>query len=303
MIAGLFGLLSLLFLFNSFTLNLAQQSPEGVGPESDREVEIARLRERVERLEAIFNVTNFDPDSEEHSMLDLFARYAEDRIITSIPPTDPECSFNWLVGKCYPLCQCHFAPKLGDYSPTRACRLVPIEDRDEDCDPTAQQIPWFIILYSKVSTFIRSSKKTLMAVADSIVDKAPPSDVQCSWSWSISDFGCSPKMDCAFIPELGDYSLDRMCRLRVDDFDDSEDSEDEAVAFVEEEEVEEVEGGEQTRVTDEQGRKEEESQSSSRPEEGLSSKANINLDPGEEEKHKTPEEEPTTTAKPINITL
>jgi len=68
--------------------------------------------------------------------------------------------------------------------------------------------------------------------------------------------------------------------------------------------VEEVEGGgEQTRVTDEQGRKEEESQSSSRPEEGLSSKASINLDPGEEEKHKTPEEEPTTTAKPINITL
>lgn len=284
-----FGLLSLLLLCFLFAVNLAQ-SPDGDGggPVADREVEIARLRERVERLEAIFNVTNFDPDSEEHSMIDLFARYFEDRIITSIPPTDPECSFNWLVGKCYPLCQCRFAPKLGDYSPTRACRLIAIEDRQEDCDPTAQQIPWFIILYSKVLTFIQSSRKTLMTVTESIVEKAPPSDAQCSWSWSFADFGCSPKMFCAFIPELGDYSLDRMCRLRVDDFDDSEDDseamdahhEEEAKDAPHEEEESPVRRrGERTGgLADEQRRKEEET---------LSSGINLDQRENEEEKHKT----------------
>ena len=148
-----------------------------------------------------------------------------------------------------------------------------------------------------------------MTAAESIVEKAPPSDAQCSWSWSFSEFGCSPKMFCAFIPELGDYSLDRMCRLRVDDFDDSEDdaeamdahreeeamgahNEEEAMGAHHEEEAMDASheaeegprpvrrlGGERTEgLADEQKRKDEET---------LSSGINLDQRDSEKEKHKT----------------
>jgi len=192
------------------------------------EVETRRLRERLERLERIFNVTHFNPDLENASLLELFALQAQSKLFKWIPATDEECKFNWLVGKCFPLCQCHLRPKLGDYSPDRACRLIPIDERSKDCDPNAVQTPWFVHVFAAVSKVIDAGKHTASVVTKSITENAPPSDSQCRWNWRLgSDFGCSPKADCAFIFELGDYSLDRACRLRVDDFDDANDLADE----------------------------------------------------------------------------
>ena len=188
------------------------------------ESEILRLRDRLERLERIFNISHLNPDLDgDLSALETFAQDAQSKLLKAIPPTDPECSFNWLVGKCYPLCDCHLAPKLGDYSPNRACRLIPPEGRDEDCDPNSLQTPWFVHFFAALSTLVRVGKQSAAALTRTITENAPPSDAACSWSWRLgASFGCSPKTDCAFIAEWGDYNLDRMCRLRVDDYDDAD---------------------------------------------------------------------------------
>jgi len=194
-------------------------------------VENAKLRARLERLEQILfasEINNSSWNSSDVSLLELFSVQIRNKLFSSIPPTDEDCTFSWVFGKCNPHCKCHLAPKFGDYSLTRACRLIPLDERDEDCDPEMQQTPWFFHIYKGISTCIETTKRAIKVISNKIVENGPPSDSQCQWSWKFSDFGCVPKKDCAFIFELGDYSLDRVCRLRVDgeDYYDEEDNDD-----------------------------------------------------------------------------
>lgn len=185
-----------------------------------------RLHQRLERLERIFNMSQFNPDFEDVSLLEILVMQTRSKLFAAVPRTDPECQFNWIIGKCFPLCNCTFAPKLGDFSPSRACRLIPPETRNETCDPNSLQIPWFLRVSAALTSAWHSAHKTTVMIKTAITENAPPSDSHCKWSWKLRDMGCRPKNDCALVYEWGDYSLDRMCRLRVDDYDRDDDDDD-----------------------------------------------------------------------------
>lgn len=64
-------------------------------------------------------------DDGEQSLLEVFGDVAKQWLVKKLAPaTDPQCTWSWRIGRCEPRCQCRFAPKLGDYWPGRACRLV-----------------------------------------------------------------------------------------------------------------------------------------------------------------------------------
>ena len=64
-------------------------------------------------------------DDGEQSLLEVFGDVAKQWLVKNLAPTtDPQCTWSWRFGRCEPRCQCQFAPKLGDYWPGRACRLV-----------------------------------------------------------------------------------------------------------------------------------------------------------------------------------
>lgn len=205
------------------------------------EAENKVLLERLERLERIFNASHMNLNLDEASLLELFALQVRTKLFASVPATDDECNFNWVVGKCYPLCQCKFAPKFGDLSPSRACRLVPPLRRDPACDPASAQTPWFVRLMQGVSSILRASHGAALMVGRAITDNAPPTDAQCRFSWK--KIGCVPKIECTLVYEMGDYSLDRMCRLRVDDFDDETETEERNELGEKEDEVGGARGG------------------------------------------------------------
>lgn len=213
------------------------------------EAENQLLLQRLERLERIFNVSHMNPDLDDTSLLELFVLQARSKILSSVPATDPECSFNWLVGKCYPLCRCEFAPKLGDLSPTRACRLVPPARLSPSCDASSAQTPWMLRLAQGLSSAAQASHSAVRHIGSAIADNAPATDAHCRWSWRA--LACAPRQDCTLAFELGDYSLDRMCRLRFD-FDDEMEKDEGENAEEEEEELKEVEyGGEEDGARDE----------------------------------------------------
>ena len=85
--------------------------------------EIAELEKRVERIERIFNVTIFNVESDDISMLELAYSSFQNLLITNIKPTDEECQFKWTTLSCSPICYCDFLPKFGDYTIGRMCRL------------------------------------------------------------------------------------------------------------------------------------------------------------------------------------
>ena len=51
--------------------------------------------------------------------------YLQKKLAQGAPDTDEKSMIMWWVGVC--LCDCKLQPKLGDYSLTRACRLVESE--------------------------------------------------------------------------------------------------------------------------------------------------------------------------------
>jgi hypothetical protein len=59
------------------------------------------------------------------SLLELFLLSVKEKLLQSVPPTDAQCGFDIVTGKCSPMCHCEFRPQWGDYSPARACRLIP----------------------------------------------------------------------------------------------------------------------------------------------------------------------------------
>ena len=133
-----------------------------------------------------------------------------------IPETDDICNFNWISGKCNPKCICGFKPKLGDYSPSRSCRLLSKEEMDSNCDNTINDIPWIIRTTNKMNEMIGT-------IRDIIKEKAPSTDNDCSFSWK--NFKCEPEHMCKLKYKLGDYSINRVCRLRYGDTYNEDDEE------------------------------------------------------------------------------
>ena len=68
--------------------------------------------------------------------------FLQRKLAQGAPDTDEECSYNYVVGLCVPVCDCKLQPKLGDYSLSRACRLVESSTKGDGnelapppCDP------------------------------------------------------------------------------------------------------------------------------------------------------------------------
>ena len=131
-----------------------------------------------------------------------------------IPETDDICKFNWVTGKCNPKCICGYRPKLGDYSPSRSCRLLPKEEIDSNCDSNVHDIPWIIKTSDSIKQFIKQ-------INDNIKEKAPPTDEDCIFSWR--NLKCLPEHFCTLRYKFGDYNINRVCRMRYGDTYNEED--------------------------------------------------------------------------------
>jgi len=211
----LFSLLLLALLGAVCLALVAGESQTLVGDEkSEKEVpscgaENDKLLKRIEHLESkIFNVSHFNPDSDEVSLMEKMYMKTSTWIIESIPETDEDCRFDWLIGKCTPLCKCKLQPKIGDYNPGRACRRVPDDKIDESCDTSASISPWFV-------RGIRKTRKQVNRLLTHIAETAPATDNDCKFDWF--SFKCTN--GCVFDYSYGDYSLNRACRRNYDAID------------------------------------------------------------------------------------
>jgi hypothetical protein len=166
------------------------------------------LLERLDRLEKMIMEPRFDPDDANSSLLELVYTLAIEKAVKLIPPTDRECSFNWVTGKCSPRCSCEFRPVIGDFHPSRTCRLIPINRLNSSCDPYKRDEPWALRLY-------RGAKSVAVHIKRSVIDNAPPTDAQCMFAFPA--MRCEPEDICKLSYRLGDYNPHRACRLRGDD--------------------------------------------------------------------------------------
>lgn len=174
-------------------------------------IENEELLLRLERLESIFNVSQFNPDLDDVSLMELMYMSVKEKVFTSIPSTDEQCDFDFITGKCAPFCSCEFKPRFGDYNPSRMCRLIPTERIDNDCDPSKRLTPWAVELVKYVKNtvgfILTSTMKTLR-------EKAPPTDSECKFS--IPLMLCIPSNKCVLDYQFGDYSPHRSCRYKID---------------------------------------------------------------------------------------
>lgn len=139
--------------------------------------------------------------------------FVKNKIEQGAPHTDEECGFDYIVGRCTPVCDCNLQPKLGDYSLGRACRFidkleigVEASELVPPCDPDEFDTkPW-------VRRFSRRFMRVLKNVIAHIKEHAPPTDTECTFEWL--HFKC--KQGCEFSYQYGDYSLTRACRLKVE---------------------------------------------------------------------------------------
>lgn len=166
----------------------------------------AMLHKRIEEMEI-----RLQEDDDNLSILEMSYKQLQNLLQKSIPKTDVECKFNWLMGRCEPECKCKFVPTLGDYWPSRSCRLVPAESIDTDRCPHQMDIPWSASLFERGKAFV-------LGIGAAVRDSAPPTDEECRWNLEL--FKCVPVQQCVFEFHLGDYSLDRACRLRLEDPDE-----------------------------------------------------------------------------------
>lgn len=178
------------------------------------------LLERLERLERIFNITQLNPDLDNISILELLVNNVKSKLFDIIPDTDKQCKFDYVAGHCAPACHCSFQPKLGDYTLSRACRIVPDDKIKQDsCDSTEVHAPWILRGIKKISNITNNIKDH---VVNHIIENAPVTDQECSWNWK--RLKCAPEDMCVLDYQFGDYSLTRACRLQLDDFDDDDDA-------------------------------------------------------------------------------
>ena len=86
---------------------------------------------RLHHIEKAYNLTQFNPDFDDMNHLEYFWHELSFLVKSNIPPTDERCYFNATAWRCFPVCQCAFQPKPGDYSLSRACRRSDDADRFE----------------------------------------------------------------------------------------------------------------------------------------------------------------------------
>jgi hypothetical protein len=188
------------------SLSATELSLESCNNENDE------LLARLRRLENVFNVTQSNADLADASLLELMYSKIQKKIFSSIPDTDEACHFNLITGKCTNSCYCEFRPVLGDYTPSRMCRLIVPDKLNTSCDALQKDPAWIIesakIVKKIITTVVVSSAKR-------IKERAPPSDSDCNFS--LKSMECSPNDQCVFSFHFGDYSLSRSCRYKVED--------------------------------------------------------------------------------------
>ena len=166
-------------------------------------------------------------DEDDASLMELLMRSAKGKLLASVPSTDSECSFDWVIGKCTPMCRCQFRPQLGDYSPSRACRLIVPNAGEvgsaghEQCGDETTERPWAIKLAEKVryhaEKIAKEAHHHIQQGAKQAMTKlrevAPPTDKDCVFS--LESLRCQPVDLCVWDFQLGDFSPDRACRHKL----------------------------------------------------------------------------------------
>lgn len=191
-------------------------SLKSIGPtpslESSLEVcksENQELLMRLERLESVFNVSQFNPDLDDVSLMELMYISLKEKFLKSIPTTDERCHFDFVTGKCSSSCICEFKPRFGDYTPSRMCRLIPDDRIDKTCDNESKDAPW-VLLFAKIIK--NSVGSALTSAMRRLQEKAPPSDPECRFS--LPSMECIPSSKCTLEYQFGDYNPHRSCRYR-----------------------------------------------------------------------------------------
>lgn len=138
--------------------------------------------------------------------------FVRKKIEMGAPETDNECSYDYIVGRCTPACDCKLQPKLGDFSLGRMCRLL---DKLQSKKGSEMVPPCHPDEFDNSSWIARLSRRVVLVVKQvvaHIMEHAPASDPECKFEWL--QLKCSK--GCQFFYLFGDYSLDRICRKSDD---------------------------------------------------------------------------------------
>ena len=174
--------------------------------------------------------TQRDEHEEDASLMELLMKSAKGKLLSSVPPTDKECTFDWIIGKCTPMCRCQFRPQMGDYSPSRACRLITHQHSGEEegragienqCEDETKERPWAAKLAEKVQFHAEKIAKEAhhhirqgaQKAMTKLREVAPPTDEDCVFS--LESLRCQPADLCVWDFQLGDFSPDRACRHKL----------------------------------------------------------------------------------------
>jgi len=169
------------------------------------------MRRRIAALEERVLVSEVQDDdlTDERSLLEEFSATMTDFVLNRLlPKSDAECGFNYAKGLCVPKCKCEFKPKLGDFSPKRACRLAPPRNKS-DCDPSLQNDAG--VMEKAGDHAQHALTQAWWRVNGFLLEASPRSDAECDWSWRSRN--CEPAKTCALRFRFGDYHLGRACRL------------------------------------------------------------------------------------------
>jgi len=170
---------------------------------------------------------NKEDDNDDASLLELLVKSAKGKLLSSVPPTDKECKFDWVIGKCTPMCRCQFRPQWGDYSPSRACRLnVPYTGEEviaghDQCDDETKERPWAVKLAEEgryhAEKIAKEAHHHIQQGARQVLAKlrevAPPTDDDCTFS--LQSLRCEPLDLCVWDFQVGDFSPHRACRHKL----------------------------------------------------------------------------------------
>ena len=169
------------------------------------------LAARVDELERLaFDGEGNPLEEQEQSLLELFGEGARDFLVHRLTPrTDPQCRWHYAKARCVPKCACVFAPKLGDYTPGRACRLLAADRVDPSCDPRSIEDEEGVFV--KLSGFVHDSLVDLGRFLD---EAAPRTDPMCRFA--LDKVRCEPHELCGFRYRFGDFSPGRACRRLSD---------------------------------------------------------------------------------------
>lgn len=119
----------------------------------------------VRSQEASASSTSSKADADEfddRTLLDTFGEAAKQYLTQNvIPPTDPQCKWDWRSVRCEPFCECAFSPKRGDYHLGRSCRAAV----KENCDPI-ESVPEANTLQLIIQRMVQESRKVVGVAED-----------------------------------------------------------------------------------------------------------------------------------------